>query len=125
MNARSHRPPHRRIGLQQVGEGLAECPTNHALKSLPVERGKLRLDLWIINQYESPPFFDGGRVNGSIEDAGLHIVGDRVRFQPPHRAGRVQRFVDVHGSLLANLSLLCRFQSNHMYQVVMCHIVPP
>jgi len=30
---------------------------------------------------------DVRRANGSIADARLRIVGDRVRFQPPHRAG--------------------------------------
>src|SRR5947208_2467367 len=95
MNARSNRPPHRCISLHLVGEGL-NWRAKQALKSLPIEWGELRLDPCVINQDESPLFSDVGSANGSIEDARLHIVWYRVRFQPPHRAGCVQRFVDIH-----------------------------
>ncbi len=37
----------------------------------------------------------GGAVN-TEEMWGGYMVGDRVRFQPPHRAGRIYRFVDIH-----------------------------
>ena len=41
-----------------------------------------------------PP--DGARI-GRIEDAGLDVVGDGVRADPAHGAGRVQRLVEFHG----------------------------
>ena len=95
MSARSSRPPVRCIRLQQIVEVDAVL-LKEALPGLPVERRELSLDLGIIDQEESPPLVDVGRANGRIEDARLDVVGNWVRFQPPHRAGRVQRFVDIH-----------------------------
>ena len=37
-----------------------------------------------------------GGANGRIEDAGLRVQRNRIRPQPPHHPGGVQRFVDVH-----------------------------
>jgi hypothetical protein len=100
MHTRSYRPPHRGIRLEQVGEALLKWCANLALKCLQGERRELSLDLCVIDQEEAPPLFDVRRANGRIEDTRLHLIGDRVRFEPPHRARRVQRFVEIHEALL-------------------------
>src|SRR5512134_3440515 len=84
------------IGLDNVGEQLFGWSTHQTLKSLPVKRRELRLDLRVVDQDEMPAFSDVGRVNGSVEDASLYIVGNGIRFKTPHRAGRVNCLVNIH-----------------------------
>src|SRR5947208_1484283 len=126
MNARSNRPPHRCIGLHHIVEGL-QWRANQALHSLPIEWRELKLDLSVINQDEPPLLVYIWRANGSIEDASLHVVGDRVRFQPPHRAGRVQRFVDIHEvppcCLMSAFALLVQSQSTACHWSLCANVI--
>jgi hypothetical protein len=57
----------------------------------------------VVDEHEAPVLRVAAarRPDRGIEDALLHVVGDRVGAAPAHGAGRVQGLVDVHGRSLA------------------------
>ena len=69
-----------------------------------VQRGEGRLLGGVVEQEEAPVLLVAARggPDGRIEDAGLDVVGDGVRPDAAHGAGRVQRFVEIHGGDLTS-----------------------
>jgi hypothetical protein len=67
-------------------------------EALAVDRPETSAHVRVIDEHEAPVLcVPAARcADRGIEDARLHVFGNRVGPASPHGAGRVQRFVDVH-----------------------------
>src|SRR5581483_1409947 len=91
-----------RGGVVGVGRGRVELRLVDRLPELAhgvlVERGERPLLVRVVEEQEAPVLLVAARrgSDGRIEDAGLHVVGDRVGSDPAHGAGGVESLVEFH-----------------------------
>ena len=66
--------------------------------AVPVVLAQLGPRGGIVDQHEAPllAVASARRADRGVEDAHLHVLGNRVGLDPSHRSSGVQRFTDVH-----------------------------